>query len=47
MTSRRRRDDPLDLTWREVERALLPAIAFMAGLGIALVYVLTTGAPPA
>ena len=47
MTAPHRRRDDLDLTWRELAWAFLPAIAFLVGLGIALVYVLTTGAPPA
>lgn len=39
--------DDLDITWREVGRALLPALAVLAGAWIALVWFLTTGAPPA
>jgi hypothetical protein len=35
--------DDLDITWREVAYAFLPAIAFMAGLWIALAWFLTTG----
>ena len=45
MTDLRRRDD-LDLTWRELARAFLPALAFTFGLAATLVYVLTTGEPP-
>ena len=45
MTAPHRRRDDLDITWREIAWALLPAAAVVAGLWIALVYVLTTGAP--
>lgn len=35
--------DDLDLTWREIAYAFLPALAVVAGLWFALVYVLTGG----
>lgn len=39
--------DPLDITWREVAYAVLPALGVLVGLWMAMLYVLTTGAPPA
>lgn len=38
--------DDLDITWREVAYAFLPALGVVVGLWVALVVVLTTGAPP-
>lgn len=46
MTSRQRRRDDLEITWRELAWMFLPAIAVVAGVWMALVYVLTTGEPP-
>lgn len=35
--------DPLEITWRELAYAVLPALAVLGGLWLALVYVLTGG----
>ena len=46
MTSRLRRRDALDLTWRELVWAFLPALGVLAGFALAFTYLwAVTGAP--